>query len=209
MNAIDKVLKVGKDNQYEDLAHLAKVKLNKTLDVHFKEGFIILTAKDKTAIKELLSDIIVSEHKYIPLFASFMEEGREIYEASIIVARNKDEKVDNLIELGKRLCSKFEQLLFLFKMPGDLFICCKFMSKTGGVVSVGLARNLYEVADLYFTTINKSGKNETERSFTNIFVKAGARTINEHHSRTMKGEIQIIEYGSAGNAADAGANENR
>lgn len=198
MDAINKILKVGKDGQYEDLALLSKVKLNKTLDVHFREGFIILRAKDKVSTKELLSDIRASDHKFIPLFGGFIGAGREGYEAAILVARNKEEKVDDLIELGRKLNAKYEQELFLFKMPEEHWVSCKFMSNAGEVVSVGPARDLHEVIDLYFTTINKASDDKNERSLTDIFVKAGAKSINEHRSRTMKGEIQIIEYGSNG-----------
>lgn len=209
MNLIDKILKEGLENKYDNLTLLTEVKLNRILDYHFKNGFIIISAcrGDNTSVinkalsKKLLADIISSKHSYIPVYGGFIEnkgtdEEREVQEVSFLVPKNKDENINNLVELGKNLCAKYNQDSFLLKNPGDDYKC-QFITRDGEVDGEFTGLKLNDISQTYFTKLNKGGKDKVDRRFTNeVFVKSGANTINEHHSRASKGEIQIIEYGN-------------
>ena len=81
INLIDKILKEGFPNKYDNLSLLTEVKLNRILDYHFKNGFIIISANrgdndsatNKLLTKKLLGDIIASKHSYIPVYGGFIE----------------------------------------------------------------------------------------------------------------------------------------
>lgn len=190
MNAVDKILKEGKDNGYQNLCLLSEVKLNRIVDALFKIYFIILsafrpentTSKNRESAKQLLLDIMSSEHTFLPLFIG---AGHEV---CFLIPNNKEEDAQVLIELGKGLTIKYNQELFLFKVSGDSFYC-QFLTKSGDVESSFNSSDLDEIARMYFKKIS-------DKALTDVYVKQGAQTINEHHARTLRGELQIIEYGS-------------
>ncbi len=194
MNAVDKILKEGKGNKYENLCLLSEVKLNRIVDALFKLCFIILSAftadktssENKESAKQLLLDIISSNHTFLPLFIGIREgTGHEV---CFLIAQKKDEDAQELIELGKELSRKYNQEWFLLKVPGDSSDC-QFITKSGEVESTFNSSNLEEIVRIFFAKIS-------DKTFMEVYVKCGAVTINEHHARTLRGEIQIIEYGS-------------
>lgn len=195
MKAIDKILNEGKGNQYENLCLLSEVKLNRIVDALFKLCFIILSgfrddktsSENKRAAKQLLQDIITSNHTFLPLFIGINEKEGAVHEVCFLIPNKKEEHAD-LIKLGKQLAIKYNQELFLFKVSGDSFYC-QFLKRSGEVESSFTSSNLNEIVQIYFKKIS-------DKALTDVYVKQGAQTINEHRARALRGELQIIEYGS-------------
>lgn len=207
MSLADKVRSEAKD-----IVLLTEVKINRHFDYHFKNGFIIMSAfrgdndlkTNKKLSTQLLTDITSLKYSYLPLYGGYIEnkgtgEEREVREVSFLIPKKQDGNITSLFELGKTLCAKYNQNVFLFKNEGN-DKKSQFITSSGNIEAEFSSLNLNDISQTYFTKLSnsKNSKKADRRiTFTNeVFIRTGSKTINGYHVRNLKGEIQIIEYGN-------------
>lgn len=128
-----------------------KINLDRIIKKHGDNGFIAISAsrssqseiENKTSTEQLMQDIKNSGYSYLPSYGGYhnVDTGEEAdFEASFIVFNYKHDKnnkyssrpFDELVEIGKEWCKKYDQDCILVKYPHQAAI---YMNRFGKRVS--------------------------------------------------------------------------
>lgn len=167
-------------------------------------------AKEKLAqinnlrVKELISIIKQSGYSYTPVYGEFVEnkgtDNEEIvYERSFIIyAHDKHGNVldvNELVEFGKALASKYNQDSFLVKVPNEP---PKYIT-SGGDVDMEFSGNVSfnDVSQQYFTDLHKNThkfndigeRKPTRFSYVECYINPAPQCLSESHVRYCNNEI--------------------
>ena len=178
--------------------------LNRILDKHFKDGFIIITAyraensssENKKNFEQLKQIVRSNKYSFIPVYGGFIEnlgtsDEKEVREPSLlipnhIVASTKAyENINDLKELGIKLCKKYNQDSFLFQPTNSNKSF--YITKDGKIDMTFTGKNVNDLAQIYFTELSKSTAkhnkfNKTNKRFTyteNLYLLASPTGLSE------------------------------
>lgn len=203
----------------QNLVVLNEMTMERLLGKHFNKGLCIVSAsrvKENTAeennkyTREMYQAIIDSPYSFIPVFGGFIEttdNGEKLpakYEKSAIIL-NYDKKgnemdFDEMKAFAMSLGTKYKQDSILVKAPNDN---PKYILTSNNIGEVDYEFSgdvkINDLTQEYFTSFIKSlnmSPNQDERrktrfSFTEMYINPTFTTLNEGHSRKLKGEIVI------------------
>jgi len=173
-----------------NLIYVNEVTLNRILSKHFNDGFIIITA-DRSEItdanernvryKNLKSDIASAGYPYIPVFGGYKETDPNTgamydapsFERGLLIPNHKalsnqtrDDDGSGLINLGKKLASKYDQESFLYKPMGEGNESY-WIDRNGNTVAEFNGLTVNDISKEFFTKLfHSKNPNKADRRFT-------------------------------------------
>jgi hypothetical protein len=167
----------------EGTQYLVESSLNRILDTHTRNGYIIITSywgggeksdqQNKSDFAQIKQDVRGYGFSYVPVFGGFVEDigeptEREVREPALFVpnykvATNKPYDDDSLIRnMGIELSKKYNQDSFLYKpRDGEK---AYYIDKNGNVDMTFNNKTVNDLTQIYFTDLAKShhakGKND-------------------------------------------------
>lgn len=164
--------------------NIQETSLNRILNHHYKDGFIIVTSYrdensdevNKKNFEELKNLVKTAKFSFIPVWGGFIENigtenAKEVHEPALfipnqIIATSRTlETTDNLKKLGLILVKKFNQDSFLFK-PKDNDNKSYYITKDDTIDTTFNSNSVNDLTNKYFTRLNKQSDNKTDKRFT-------------------------------------------
>ncbi len=177
------------------------------LTKHSDAGYVVISAfrgeysfeENLKRSKKLKDDINKSGYAHIPVWGGFIENKglpteREVKERSFVImnyGKGTDQSIegsDELSELGRYLCAKYEQESYLYKPQGKEKTAY-YITSNGSIDMKFNATSPSQAADEYFTSLVKS-------YFKNAKVKTKSFTYSEgviYMAQSPKGMQEAIK----------------
>jgi hypothetical protein len=156
--------------------------LNRILDHHTKNGFIIITSyrnekNDKLNKKDFHAlKIIVQEsgYSYIPVYGGFIEnkntpEERIIQEPALFipnrVVHSDRAEEDKLVEFGMMLCDYYDQESFFYQPENS--DKAYYLDKDGNTDATFTGKTVNDLTQIYFTDLSQKAyeRNKRDKGF--------------------------------------------
>lgn len=191
-----------------NLIPVNEVTLNRILSKHFVDGFIIITA-DRSEItdanernvrfKNLKTDITNAGYSHIPVYGGYKEtnpDTGEQYDASsfergLLVPNqkplsNQSREDDQLVELGKKLATKYQQESFLYKPKGESTESY-WIDASGNVTNKFNGVTINDVTQEFFTKLfHSKNSQKADRRFTmlpEVYLHKAPKNASEAYQR--------------------------
>lgn len=205
----------------------------KMLETHRVNGFAVISASrgDMTPddnlknTQQLISDIQQKGYSYTPMWGAFKEnfgtpEETDVFERSIMVYNldrsGNAQQMEGLIDFAVEMCNKYHQPSVLVMKPE-----CnpEFITTAGGAgCNFDKLTTFNEFLQKYFSDLHDSHKEQSMKDgegapdvftlntckFDDCYINPAPATLNEAHSRKLRGEV-FLPYKHSANGTSAGS----